>query len=239
MPLEPATHISDLVITNPTGGDPKSQGDDHLRLIKSVLQNTFPSLVGAAAWLTGTPPVSFVTGDVKQAVVGSQSSEWIPMRGGTIGNTGSGATFESATYEAIFNILKAFAPNAGTEDFASLNTVVVPDMRDRFGVGDSGSVSIGDTGGSADLQSHTHGGGSLNAASATAEYIFSAVGSVGTNIGRRVGGTTEARDGDEVTSSGGKVTAHTHNISGSVDSTGAGNAGNIPPFVAFAWFVHE
>jgi hypothetical protein len=41
MSLESATYIGQLVETNPTGTDPKSQGDDHLRLIKSVLQNQF------------------------------------------------------------------------------------------------------------------------------------------------------------------------------------------------------
>lgn len=45
MGLEVATFIGQLVATNPVGGtDQKAQGDDHLRLIKSVLQNTFPGL---------------------------------------------------------------------------------------------------------------------------------------------------------------------------------------------------
>lgn len=42
MSLELASFIKDLVATNPQGTDPKSQGDDHLRLIKGVLQNQFP-----------------------------------------------------------------------------------------------------------------------------------------------------------------------------------------------------
>lgn len=36
-----ATYINDLQPTNPTSTDGVSQGDDHLRLIKQVLQNTF------------------------------------------------------------------------------------------------------------------------------------------------------------------------------------------------------
>lgn len=44
MPLETADHISELVITNPLGTDPKAQGDDHLRLIKKVLQGDFPNI---------------------------------------------------------------------------------------------------------------------------------------------------------------------------------------------------
>ena len=43
MALESATYISGLVDTNPSGSDSISQGDDHLRLIKSVLKNTLPN----------------------------------------------------------------------------------------------------------------------------------------------------------------------------------------------------
>ena len=48
MGLETGTYISDLVVTNPVGAsDAKSQGDDHLRLIKATLKNTFPNITGA------------------------------------------------------------------------------------------------------------------------------------------------------------------------------------------------
>ena len=47
MALESTTYIDGLVITNPTGTDPRSQGDDHLRLIKSTLRSTFPNVAGA------------------------------------------------------------------------------------------------------------------------------------------------------------------------------------------------
>ena len=43
MALESATFISGLVNTNPNGSDSISQGDDHLRLIKTVLKNTLPN----------------------------------------------------------------------------------------------------------------------------------------------------------------------------------------------------
>lgn len=47
MGLETGTYISDLVITNPDGADQASTSDDHQRLIKSVLKNTFPNANGA------------------------------------------------------------------------------------------------------------------------------------------------------------------------------------------------
>lgn len=43
MGLETATYVSELVATNPVSGDNIGQGDDHLRLIKAVLQNTLPN----------------------------------------------------------------------------------------------------------------------------------------------------------------------------------------------------
>lgn len=46
MPLESVTHISDLVVTNPTSTDPKSEGDNHLRNIKTALKTDFPNISG-------------------------------------------------------------------------------------------------------------------------------------------------------------------------------------------------
>ena len=47
MALETGNYINDLVITSPTSTDPKSQGDDHLRLLKTVLKETLNGFTGA------------------------------------------------------------------------------------------------------------------------------------------------------------------------------------------------
>lgn len=47
MALETGTYISDLNSANPTSSDNKSQGDDHLRLIKATVKATFPNVSGA------------------------------------------------------------------------------------------------------------------------------------------------------------------------------------------------
>lgn len=47
MALESATYVNDLSTTNPTGADAKSQGDDHIRLIKSALKSSFPGFTGS------------------------------------------------------------------------------------------------------------------------------------------------------------------------------------------------
>lgn len=48
MALEAGSFVEDLVITNPLSGDFKSEGDDHLRLLKTAIKATFPGMAGAA-----------------------------------------------------------------------------------------------------------------------------------------------------------------------------------------------
>lgn len=47
MGIESGTYISDLNSANPTATDPKSEGDDHIRLIKALVKATFPNIAGA------------------------------------------------------------------------------------------------------------------------------------------------------------------------------------------------
>src|SRR6516164_324584 len=53
MTVESATYINGLVSANPSSSDLKSEGDDHIRLIKSTIKNTFPNVTGAVT-LTAT-----------------------------------------------------------------------------------------------------------------------------------------------------------------------------------------
>lgn len=46
-PTSASVFIDDLNATYPAGIDAKSEGDNHMRLIKKVLKNTFPSIDGA------------------------------------------------------------------------------------------------------------------------------------------------------------------------------------------------
>jgi hypothetical protein len=47
MTIESVTYIDDLNTANPAAGDAKSEGDDHIRNIKTALKNTFPNVDGA------------------------------------------------------------------------------------------------------------------------------------------------------------------------------------------------
>lgn len=76
MGLETATYINGLVTTNPTSSDPKSQGDDHLRLVKSTVKATFPNITGAV-----TPTQTDLN-----VLLGSGTT---PTLGGAVYGTGS------------------------------------------------------------------------------------------------------------------------------------------------------
>ena len=47
MTVESATYINQLDAAKPSATDLKSEGDDHIRLLKSTLQATFPNVTGA------------------------------------------------------------------------------------------------------------------------------------------------------------------------------------------------
>ena len=71
MALEDTTKISDLVETNPQSTDPVSKGDDHLRLIKKVLKQSFPSEIQVHV-----PDISGNSGKYLKVNSDSTSTEW-------------------------------------------------------------------------------------------------------------------------------------------------------------------
>jgi microcystin-dependent protein len=64
MALESASFIAGLNQANPLATDSVAQADDHIRLIKAVLKNTFPNLTGAVtatqSQLNTPVPVGFI-----------------------------------------------------------------------------------------------------------------------------------------------------------------------------------
>jgi hypothetical protein len=98
--VESATYIDDLVATNPDGADPKSEGDNHLRLIKSVLLASFPN-VGGAVSATHTE-LNYVDGVT--SAVQTQLDAKLPKAGGTMtGDIAMGDNDISGIRTATFN----------------------------------------------------------------------------------------------------------------------------------------
>lgn len=128
MALEAATYINQLVASNPNGADPKGQGDDHLRLIKGAILNTFPAITG---------PVNLTQAQINSLADNTKFvfPGMIVMWSGNITNLPPGWTLCNGQGSLS-------------------NGDVVPDLRDRFIVGAGASYGVRGTGGNV---THAHG----------------------------------------------------------------------------------
>lgn len=61
MTVETASYISQLDPTFPASGDPKSEGDNHIRLVKTILKTQFPNF-GTAAMNATTTELNYMEG---------------------------------------------------------------------------------------------------------------------------------------------------------------------------------
>ena len=175
MPLETGEFINDLVPTNPLGTDPKAQGDDHLRLTKKVVQQSFPNIdaevlatpVEFNSWearIAALETPTLFAGAITAFAMGTDplSSAWLYCDGSAVLRTGDNAVLFAAIGETY-----------GNGDGAT--TFNLPDYRGRFlraqddGAGrdpdaagrtDRGDGTGGDNVGSIqadEVESHTHG----------------------------------------------------------------------------------
>lgn len=101
MGLETGTYISDLVPTNPVFNDPESQGDDHVRLVKNVLQNTFPGANRAF------PIPTSVTKSADYTILSTDQNKTIYVSTAAAARTLTLPTLTSADYGWSVTIVKA------------------------------------------------------------------------------------------------------------------------------------
>ena len=105
MALESSTYINGLVATNPTSSDNISDGDNHIRLLKSTIKAAFPNVTGAVSG-THTAINSAVT-EANAATNANTASKIVKRDGsgnfsaGTItaalsGNASSASTLQTA-----------------------------------------------------------------------------------------------------------------------------------------------
>jgi hypothetical protein len=248
MSMESTTTIAGLVAANPTAGDPFSQGDDHLRMIKDVLKKTFPGAAagGFAIPITATEvELNYVHGVTSaiQTQLNTQAQGSVPI-GGII--MWSGAT-------------------APTNWHICDGTNSTPDLRGKFVIGVNTTYTLAETGGYTDGQilTHTHVATSIptsTLAVASSTHTHQTGNMVGdhshqyatiTGTGTLAGGTTYGVANTATgTSSGGHyhdIAAggdHVHALTGSVSvaTTNAAPAGavavtgrNLPPYYALAY----
>ncbi len=137
MTVESATFISQLSASNPAAGDNISEGDDHIRLIKTVLQSQFPNLGAVASTATSAQlnKLGFETGSImmwaSNSIPTTQTisglNDWLLCDGSSI---------STSTFSALFGVI-------GTTFGGSGSNFNVPDYRTFFPVGVGSGFVLG------------------------------------------------------------------------------------------------
>lgn len=214
MPIESATFINSLNPGNPAGSDPVADTDNHLRLIKTVLKNTFPLVSGPVNLdhhgLNGGVPIGAII--LWSGATTAVPSGWVLCAGGTFTRSDGGGT------------------------------VAVPDLRDRFVVGAGLGYAVGTVGGvispegTADYQgTHSHAGTYMTAAGAHTHTMQSTADRVELDAGAgRQAATGQHRHAIDA------VGDHVHGISVTYDG---GHVHTVsipdgrPPYYALAYIM--
>ena len=153
MGLEVATYISSLVTTNPAGGDNASDGDNHLRLIKSVLQSSFPNMDGPfyrPKQATKTANYTLTATDDNQTIILNSATAFTvtlpPTSGGSAISAGwSCKLFTQQSPSTAHTITRNATPGTDTINGAASITpfLFVGDVAEVHYIGSGAFVLIG------------------------------------------------------------------------------------------------
>tara|TARA_R110002111_G_scaffold50087_2_gene87963 strand:- start:16 stop:771 length:756 start_codon:yes stop_codon:yes gene_type:complete len=249
MALEAGTHIDDLVVTNPASTDGLAQADDHIRLIKTTLKNTFPNVTGAVtathgalnvlSGFSGTVDDLTYSKDLRATGVTATEFDYLD---GVSSNIQTQLDTIQVIPTGLISLWSGAANAIPTGYVICDGTNSTPDLRNRFLIGAGSTYAVGATGGSADaiIPAHTHAltGASTDTHNLSGSLVASKP-QAATGAFSVVGGQGGGADGGQSTA--GLYTladSHNHALSGSTDSTGvsATNA-NLPPYFALCYIM--
>ena len=254
MALETGTYVNALVTSNPASTDGLAQADDHIRLIKTTLKNTLPSVTGA---------------------ITASHSELNVLDGATATtaelNVLSGLTATTAELNVLDGITASTAELNYTDGVTSniqtqLNTIQVipsgvimlwsgaanaiptgyvicdgsnstPNLRNSFVIGAGGTYAVGATGGSANaiVVDHTHTG-TTNTTGAHTHLIPHNYdsGTAGNYISGNDGPNNIAGSSNQ----SGMSSAGDHSHTLTISNTGSsGTNANLPPYYALCYIM--
>jgi len=124
MPLESASFINGLDVANPTATDPTSQGDDHLRLLKTTIKATFPNITGA---------VTATQAELNQAAESGKREVWAGVTGGAASAyTAAGTPAPTALVDGLIVSAVIHAASTGASTL-NLNSLGAKDILRRDG----------------------------------------------------------------------------------------------------------
>ena len=208
MGLESAVYIDELVTANPVGTDDRSFGDDHIRLLKRVLKNSFPNISG---------PVTMTDVEMNSIIGNLVPPGIISMWSGTIATIPSGWKL---------------CNGVGTIS----NGNPVPNILDKFIIASQsdsgGTYNIGATGGSKDqVVTGTTAGTALTVDQIPAHSHTFGWGGNSVSGGAYLSNYVTTANGPSTTSSVGSGQTHSHAVS--ITTADA----NLPPYYALAFII--
>jgi len=176
MGLETASFVSQLNGTNPVSTDGLAQADDHMRLIKTTLTNTFANMAGAVTTdHLELNTLDGYTGDAADHNILAGLATRTAPNGGPVTNTEagylSGATSNiqdqldtlTTNLASTNNNLSSAVPTGMVMMWSGASNAIpsgyvlcdggngTPDLRDRFVVGAGSGYSVGATGGASSV----------------------------------------------------------------------------------------
>lgn len=226
MALESASYIASLNPTNPLSTDTVSQADDHLRLIKQVLVNTFPNL---------SAPVTATAAQLNVPV----PTGVIVMWSGAIGSIPSGWALCNGS-NGTPDLRDRFVVGAGTSYAVGATggaaTVTLTEAQMP-----SHTHSITATATSESAGAHTHSVTDPGHVHAIISPNYALAGVAGAGNNGWINGSLNAVSGAAVTGiSINSAGAHTHvvSVTATAATTGGGQAHeNRPPYYALAYIM--
>ena len=264
MGLETGTYIDSLNTSNPGATDSVAQGDDHLRLIKSTIKNSFPNITGAMTathtelnlldgCTANTTELNYVdvatlgTAEASKAVTVDASKDSTGIRNLTVSGTITIGSNTATTLQAVYPVGSIYmnatvatnpATLLGFGTWAAFGAGKVPIGLDS---GDSDFNTVEGTGGSKDsiIPTHNHAAGTLVNASAGAHQHTTGTGRSASTAGSTVGYFSGLHAGATGTalSTTDSQGAHVHTISGDTANAGESATGkNLQPYiVVYMW----
>jgi microcystin-dependent protein len=235
------TYIDDLDASLPAATDPLSQADDHIRMIKTVLKQTFPSFDSSIY------DVVYPVGCIYESTVGTDPSTLFP--GTNWSSFGQGKMLVGLqSTDSDFNQVE----EEGGSKTVTLTTDQMPQHNHplNLNVSEAGGHTHDNDFAISDAGTHKHGSnlrleGAWNGNVLIDNSLFYNTGVAG----REIDELSDTNSGDStytmeagshshsITGDITEVGAHTHGFTGSIDNTGGGSAhDNMPPYVVvYRW----
>lgn len=221
MALENATYITGLNSGNPSSTDPISQADDHIRLIKDVIKNSFPNVSGPVTATHSQLSAPFASGMIMlwAGSIATIPSGWA-LCDGTFGTPNLRDRFVVGAGSSLA-VGAVGGSNTSSAEGSHTHTTVAAGSHNHTGTSGGTSLTI------AQLPAHTHdvtGTGSNSVQGSGAQPV-------------------QPSTGTQTTSSTGSGEAHTHSISSDGSHThtindAASHTHTVtPPYYALAYIM--